>query len=150
MQDFTPLDGGCRCGQIRFRMIAEPIITHCCHCRTCQRVAGSAFRVNVMIETERLSITQGEPELHDGALQCPSCRAVIWGYLPQFGQAIAFVGVGMLDEGERLSPEAHYFVRSKHPWVTLPPDVPAFEQLGDPGKPGARERVTAALAALSP
>jgi len=57
------------------------------------------------------------------------------------------VGIGVLDHGERLAPEAHYFVRSKHPWVVLPPGVPAFEELGDPRKAGARERIMAALAA---
>jgi hypothetical protein len=28
----------------------------------------------------------------------------------------------------------------------LPEGVPAFEQLGDPGKPGLRERIAAAIA----
>jgi hypothetical protein len=45
--------------------------------------------------------------------------------------------------------KAHYFIRSKHPWVTLPPGVPAFETLGDPAKAGARERVMAVLAAMA-
>ncbi|MBW8882107.1 MAG: hypothetical protein JF615_12015 [Asticcacaulis sp.] len=51
----------------------------------------------------------------------------------------------MLDEGFRLPPEAHYFVRSKHPWIVLPEGVPAFETIGNLGKAGAGERIMAAL-----
>ena len=148
---FEPLTGGCNCGKVRFRMEVAPIITHCCHCRLCQKASGAAFRVNAMIETEHLTLLEGTPVPFQGAgshkaMQCPDCRFALWSHHPRLGEAIAFVGVGMLDEGERLSPEAHYFPRSKHPWVALPPGLPAFEELGDPGKPGARARIEGALA----
>ncbi len=148
---FVPLTGGCRCGQVRFRMETAPIITHCCHCRLCQKVSGTAFRINAMIETDRLTILAGEVRPFQGAdcqkvMQCPACGLSLWSHHADLGEAIAFVGVGMLDEGEALAPEAHYFTRSRHPWVTLPPDVVAFETLGDPGKDGARARIMAALA----
>jgi hypothetical protein len=151
---FTPLTGGCKCGSVRFRMESAPIITHCCHCRSCQRVSGSAFRVNTLIETDRLTLLAGKPEVFQGAeshpvVQCPECRFSVWSHLPHFGDAIALVGVGMLDHGEQLTPEAHYFTRSKHPWVTLPPELPAFDELGDPGKADARARIMAVLAARS-
>ena len=83
------------------------------------------------------------PRLPEGQRRCAACGSSTWSYHSQFGTAIAFVGVGLLDEGERLAPEAHYFTRSKHPWITLPADVPSFEQLGSPGKPGVRERIAA-------
>ena len=45
---FVPLTGGCKCAHVRFRMEVAPIVTHCCHCRSCQKVSGSAFGVNAM------------------------------------------------------------------------------------------------------
>ena len=152
---FTPLTGGCNCGKVRFRMEAAPIITHCCHCRDCQKVSGSAFRVNAMIETDRLTVLEGAPQPFQGAgshkvIQCADCGFALWSHIPKLGEAIAFVGVGVLDHGERLPPEAHYFIRSKQPWVILPPDLPAFEALGDPGKAGVRARIMAALAGGGP
>ena len=148
---FTPLDGGCACGKVRFRMEAAPIITHCCHCRLCQAASGSAFALNSMIETEHVTVLHGAPESVEGlrgwtSVRCPDCQTGMWSHHPHLGAAIAFIGVGQLDEGERLPPEAHYFTRSKHPWVTLPPEVIAFEQLGDPQKEGAGGRIGAALA----
>jgi hypothetical protein len=149
---FVPMTGGCHCGKIRFRMEIAPIITHCCHCRDCQKVSGAAFRINAMIETDRLTLLQGAPQVFQSPdrqkrVQCPDCGLSVWSHLAKLGDGIAFVGVGMLDEGERLPPEAHYFVRSKHPWIALPGDLPAFEELGRPGKPGAAERIGAVMAA---
>ena len=38
-----PLDGGCDCGLVRYRMKTQPLFVHCCHCRWCQRESGSSF-----------------------------------------------------------------------------------------------------------
>ena len=35
--------------------------------------------------------------------------------------------VGTLDDPAAVTPNAHVFARSKLPWVTLPPDQPAFD-----------------------
>jgi hypothetical protein len=151
---FVPLLGGCNCGNVRFRMEVAPIITHCCHCRQCQRFSGSAFRVNSMIETEHLKLLQGAPQAYQprgghAQLQCPECRSALWTHHPRLGLGIAFVGSGTLDQGEHLAPEAHYFTRSKHAWVSLPTGLPVFEELGDPGKPGAAARIHAVLARMT-
>jgi hypothetical protein len=146
---FTPLDGGCNCGKIRFRLEVAPIVTHCCHCRDCQKTSGSAFCINAMIEPEHLTVLQGTPAHVQGSpavAKCTDCGLALWSYHGHFGETIAFVGVGTLDEGERLAPEAHYFTRSKHPWLQLPPELPAFEAFGFPQKPEAEARIAAALA----
>jgi hypothetical protein len=148
---FTPLTGGCNCGKVRFRMEVAPIVTHCCHCRTCQKVSGSAFLVNTMLESEHITLLAGTPETFEGmashpVARCADCGLTLWSYHPHFGDAIAFIGVGTLDASERLQPEAHYFTRSKHPWVNLPPNVPAFAEMGYPEKPEAGARIGAVLA----
>lgn len=148
---FVPLAGGCNCGAVRFHLEVAPIITHCCHCRQCQKTSGAAFRVNAMIETEHVTVLTGTPRRFHGVAshavwQCTVCGYALWSHHPHLGDGIAFVGVGVLDHGELLPPEAHYFTRSKHPWVTLPTGVPIFEERGDPGKAGARERIGAVLA----
>ena len=147
---FVPLTGGCRCGQARFRLEATPIITHSCHCRLCQRTSGGIFNTVVMIETSQLTLVEGRTLDFTGVrshrqIRCADCGCVLWSHRPDLGEVIAFVGVGTLDQGASLQPEAHFFIGSKHPWVTLPPGVPAFEEGGDPGKAGARERIMAAL-----
>jgi hypothetical protein len=47
--DGFPLEGGCTCRNVRYRMATKPMFVHCCHCRWCQRETGSAFVLNALI-----------------------------------------------------------------------------------------------------
>lgn len=142
-------EGGCDCGQVRYRMGA-PIFVNCCHCRMCQRLSGSAFAINAMIETDRVELIAGTPETVNGAERCPDCKVELWAYHRKFGPGLRFVRCGTLDHAEDVPPDAHFFTRSKHPWVTLPAGIPAFDALpeGDdqlwPAE--AQARAAAALA----
>ncbi len=137
------LEGGCQCGFVRYRMTSRPMFVNGCHCRMCQKTSGSAFAVNAMIETDRIElIGEGAPEtLHPPAdlppgqkgVRCPRCGTALWGHHRLFGEGISFVHVGTLDEGEQLSPDAHFFTRSKHPWIVLPDGVPTYETLPPDG-----------------
>jgi hypothetical protein len=148
------MDGGCECGRVRYRVDGAPIFVNCCHCRQCQKLTGSAFAINAMMERERVTVTAGGEKLQpdDSQARCPDCAVLLWATHRFFGDAILFLRAGTLDEGERILPDAHFFVRSKHPWVTLPEGVLAFETLpqeGDPPllSPEAAARVEAARVA---
>ena len=127
----TTYEGGCECGAVRYRMTDDPIFVNCCHCRQCQKITGSAFAINGMIEADRLEIVEGEDKLSRRAAQgrCDSCNTALWGTHPMFGDGIKFVRLGTLDEAERIAPDAHFFIRSKHSWVTIPNGVRTFETL---------------------
>jgi hypothetical protein len=130
------LEGGCECGQVRYRLTSAPIFVNCCHCRQCQKLGGSAFAINAMIEAAHVEITAGPEENgEDGAARCRACGTLLWGLHPMFGETIRFVRVGTLDEGEKLPPDAHFFVRSKHPWIAVPAGMPSFETLPGPDDP---------------
>jgi hypothetical protein len=132
-------EGGCACGAVRYRLVSEPMFVHCCHCRDCQRQTGSAFVLNALIETDRISVLSGHPEAvavptesghpHD-IHRCPDCRIALWS---DYGRRpkLRFVRVGTLDDPTLLPPDVHIFTRSKLPWVRLPDGVPAFEEYYD-------------------
>ena len=136
----SPLEGGCTCRAVRYRMASAPLFVHCCHCRWCQRETGSAFALNAMIEAERVELLQGAPELietpsNSGKGQkiarCPNCRIALWSNYAGAGDAVRFVRVGTLDNPDRLPPDIHIFTESKQPWVVLPPGTPAVAQYYD-------------------
>jgi hypothetical protein len=131
------MNGGCYCGRVRYRMHGDPITVNACHCRDCQRLTGSAFAINAMIERDRVDLLAGLPVADaEGAIRCPHCRTLLWASHPMFGEGIVFLRAGTLDENERIVPEHHFFVRSRHPWVTVPKGVPAHETLpGDTDPP---------------
>ena len=127
--------GGCACGGVRYRMTDTPMFVHCCHCLDCQRQTGSAFVLNALIETGRVEVLAGAPARFEmptdsgrphGIYRCPACGVALWSEYGGLG-TLRFVRVGTLDEPRALAPNVHIYTRSKQPWVTLPPDVPAFE-----------------------
>ena len=130
----SSLEGRCSCGAVRYRLASEPLFVHCCHCLNCQRQTGSAFVINLLIETERVELLAGEPQpvdvpRDDGSMQrifrCPHCQVAVYSEYtrPEF----RFVRAGTLDDPSAVRPDVHIFTRSKVPWVTLPESVPAFE-----------------------
>lgn len=135
-----PLDGGCDCRFVRYRMQTPPLFVHCCHCRWCQRESGASFALNAMIEADRVVALGEEPELIDTPsnsgrgqkiARCPKCRIALWSHYAGSGPVVRFVRVGTLDAPDHLSPDVHIFTASKQPWVELPPGVPAFAEYYD-------------------
>ena len=135
--DRTDLEGGCACRTIRYRMTAPPLFVHCCHCTWCQKESGSAFAVNAMIETHRVTLLASAPERVETpsnsgkgqhGMRCPSCRVALWSHYSGAGDKIAFVRVGTLDEPDRLPPDIHIFTSTKQPWVTLEDSKPVMKE----------------------
>ena len=126
-------EGGCACGSVRYRLASDPLFVHCCHCLNCQRQTGSAFVVNVLVETDRLELLRGEPVAvdvprDDGSSQriwrCPACQIALFSQYTS--PKVRFVRAGTLDDPSSVEPDVHIYTRSKLPWVTLPESVPAF------------------------
>jgi hypothetical protein len=151
------LEGGCACSAVRYRMGAAPMFVHCCHCRDCQRQAGSAFAINALMEADRVTVLSGATaafamptdsgcphHIH----RCTACGTALWS---EYGgrSALRFMRVATLDDPTALTPDVHIYVRSKLPWVALPDGVPAFDAYYDNRKlwPAAsRERRRALIA----
>jgi hypothetical protein len=138
--DMLPLDGGCTCGGVRYRMTTKPMFVHCCHCRWCQRETGASFALNAMIEADRVTLLSGELDIvntpsNSGKGQkiarCSKCRVAVWSNYAGAGDAVRFVRVGTLDEPDRLPPDIHIFTASRQPWVVLPPGMPAVAEYYD-------------------
>ncbi|MCC7258315.1 MAG: GFA family protein [Gammaproteobacteria bacterium] len=128
-----PIDGGCDCGAVRYRLLTAPLFVHCCHCRWCQRESGASFALNAMIETDRVANLSGTPDLVETPsasgrgqtiARCPRCRIAVWSHYGSAGPVLAFVRVGTLDQPDALPPDIHIFTSSRQPWVTIAGDVP--------------------------
>ena len=112
------------------------MMVHCCHCRWCQRETGAAFALNAIIESDRLTVLDGQPEKvaipsESGAgqeiVRCPHCKIAVWSHYSSAGRKASMVRVGTLDDPDAMPPNVHIFTESKQPWVILDPEVPAFE-----------------------
>jgi hypothetical protein len=131
-------EGGCACGEVRYRLASAPMFVHCCHCLNCQRQTGSAFVINLLVESDRVQWRAGTPQevavpRDDGSqqviLRCPRCQVAL---LSHYGsKGIAFVRAGTLDDPATVTPDVHIYTRTKVPWLTLPADTPAVDAYFD-------------------
>lgn len=55
-----PIEGGCRCGRVRFRLSEAPWMETACHCRGCQRMTASAFSTTLVMPASGFAVTGGE------------------------------------------------------------------------------------------
>jgi hypothetical protein len=135
-KDF-PVEGGCTCRAVRYRMEREPMLVHCCHCTWCQRETGTAFALNALIETSQVTLLSGAPETVDTPsnsgkgqkiVRCPTCRIAVWSHYSGAGPKAAFVRVGTLDKPAACPPDIHIFTSTKQPWVVIPPGHKAVSE----------------------
>lgn len=149
------LEGGCACGEVRYRLTSDPLFTHCCHCLNCQRQTGSAFVINALIEADRVELLGGEPHPVDvprgggkkqRIFRCPTCQVAVFSRYTRAG--VRFVRGGTLDDPSSVTPDVHIYTRSKLSWVELPDSVPSFATYYDTEKlwpPASLDRLNALM-----
>ena len=130
-------DGGCACGAVRYRVQGTPAFAAVCHCRFCQRRSAGAFAVLATFREEEFQLTQGEVVQCEHRSDesgrwlrmnfCPRCGTTV-SHTAEIRPGMRSVAVGTLDEQDWFAIDRHIWVRSKQPWVVVPPDVPKFER----------------------
>ncbi len=116
-----PWEGGCRCGQVRIRITAPPMLTSACHCRGCQRMTGSAYALTLTIPSGGLEVTAGEPViggLHGGTrhFHCPRCMSWVF-TRPEGMDHFVNVRATMLDDPSWFEPFAEFSTADNLPWA---------------------------------
>ena len=135
-----PISGGCQCGAVRYRLMAEPVMFYLCHCTECQRHTSSAFG-------ESLRVRHGDLEIdwelalttrisESGALRegwfCPACGVrVVHGSRNQ-GELVN-IKAGTLDDTSWLVPAGHIWTHAKQPFVTIGADELTYDRQPDDG-----------------
>jgi len=133
----SPIEGGCRCGQVRLRITVSPLLTMACHCTGCQRMTASAFSLSAAIPSGGFEVIRGEPViggLHGAEAHhyfCPHCLS--WIFTRAEGLD-AFVNLRptMLDQPRWTTPFIETYTSEKLAWATTPavhsfPQFPGFE-----------------------
>ena len=133
-----PITGGCRCGNVKYEITAEPIVAGNCHCRDCQHVTGSTHFPGIGFPADALNIT-GEPNTYSVATDsgntstrvfCPTCGDLIGGY--STGMAgMKIIAAVSLDDPSIFKPGMDVFTESAQPWDVMDPELPKFPGMPD-------------------
>jgi hypothetical protein len=130
-----PQTGGCLCGKIRYEITEAPRLVYTCHCVDCQRIMSNAFSMAIVVTDVALRIAGIEPcQLQrtadsgrvDTRLVRPECGCWVCG-ASSSDYGFRRVRAGTLDDTSWLRPTAHFWTRSKQPWITLPEGDQIFE-----------------------
>ena len=120
-QPTLPWMGGCRCGQVRVKVSAPPLMTMACHCTGCQKMSASAYSLSAAIPSEGFEVTQGEPViggLHGTSRHyfCPHCMS--WMFTrPEGVDFFVNLRPTMLDDTSWFTPFIETFTSEKLPWA---------------------------------
>ena len=49
--------GGCLCGAVRYEIEGDPLLSAVCHCRNCQKQAGSAMSVLIGVADAQMTLS---------------------------------------------------------------------------------------------
>jgi hypothetical protein len=145
-------EGGCLCGDVRYKTLAQPARVTICHCRFCQRFTGSAYLVEPIFRKPDV-IFHGTPakayeHRSDTSLKrvtlnfCGRCGTTVCLDLERFPEILGLCG-GTFDDPdwfERTPGKCrHIFTRSTQKGVVLPAGVDLYEAhaLGIDGTPNA-------------
>lgn len=129
-------EGGCACGAVRYRL--RPgfrMKPYACHCTDCQKRTGSAFSEHMLVMRSDIDVVgdldEGQVTQPSGAVVtlvgCPLCRSRLFGE-NSTRPGVATLRVGSLDNARAFPPAAHFWIKSKQPWIALPEGVPALDE----------------------
>jgi hypothetical protein len=129
--------GGCLCGQVRYSAPAQPLSIVVCHCRDCQKQAGSAFSILAVFPRDTISFRgeiscfQGQGSSGQVVLRhfCGACGSPIYSDSDAMAaRGIIAIKAGTLDDIADLQPAVHFWTRSKQPWLLLADSSTCMEQ----------------------
>jgi len=135
------VEGGCRCGRVRYRaeVPALPNV-YACHCRDCQTWSGSAFSLQFIVAEDQLEVT-GEPALYELTAPdrsrtsrqraCPVCFTRVYNTNTR-RPGLAVVRAGSLDRSDELTIVAHIWTRRKLAGIDIPDGVPTWPEGAPP------------------
>lgn len=125
--------GGCLCGAIKYELAEAPAMMGVCHCKNCQRQAGSAFSTLAGVPKDQFKFTSGEPKLYeDGDTKsgnqveryfCGNCGSPIYSALGAQPETL-YLKTGTMDDTSGFAPQFHVWCDTKQSWVDLADGVP--------------------------
>jgi hypothetical protein len=131
-----PISGGCACDRLRVSVNADPIFQAVCHCKTCQKHTGSAFRMVVAVPRSAVSV-QGASNIYQRTGDsgqpvinrfCPNCGATVV-IEPAALAEMTIIPAGLLDDSSWVKPTMEIYCDSAQPWVQMRGGMERFAKM---------------------
>jgi hypothetical protein len=130
----TERTGRCLCGQVQFKITAEPLRTRICWCKDCQHLAANGT-VNVVISADALefagTVTPYQRTTDSGNTStrwfCATCGSHLFGMISAFPE-LRTVRAGNLDDPSSVQPSTNIWTTSAPTWACMDESLEQFER----------------------
>jgi hypothetical protein len=129
----SDLEGGCLCGQVRYRLQADAIDESAyCHCRTCQRQSGAPVVAWFALPPSRFAYIKGAPRgfrasAHATREFCGNCGTYLLFREDNAGATLG-VNTATLDDPAKVPPTFHIWHESHIAWFETADHFERFPQ----------------------
>lgn len=135
MSEGELLDGGCRCGAIRYRVAGPPVMVEYCHCNSCRKSSGSVVSVLAGFPRDGFEILKGEPTYYDSTPVvrrsfCGDCGTPLF-YENQDYAGEVYITLGSFDQPENLPPDRHIWASERIRWHRIGDDLPQYDEFSN-------------------
>jgi hypothetical protein len=130
------IEGGCYCGEVRYRAEGEPGMRAQCHCRECQYMTGGGPNFLMMMPLDGFAYVQGQPkgfarsDIERPVTRefCPSCGTHLVTRLSGFPAIVVKVGT-MDDPSQFEAPQVALFTCDRQAFHEIAEGITQFERM---------------------
>ena len=129
------VEGGCYCGNIRYKAEGDALFSGQCHCRECQYISGGNPNVIMAMADDGFEFTKGETQkfsrsdIENPVTRefCGNCGTSIGTRSPLLPGCI-ILKVGTLDDQSVFVPQMAIYTCDAQSYHHVPDGMPAFEK----------------------
>ena len=130
------LEGGCYCGELRYRVSGDAVFKGQCHCRECQYLSGGGPNVIMAFAEPGFAYTKGAPKAFTRADLdspvtrefCAECGTHIVSRAPGM-PGVVILKVGTFDDPKQYpGPDMAIFMCDAQPFHRVPEGVTTFDR----------------------
>ena len=122
------LEGGCLCGDVRYRITKAPLAAGICHCVSCRRAAGAESVAWAVCSASAFEFTLATPGAYN------SSKDVTRTFCLRCGTSLTYqnnsesidVALATLDDPEKLTPRKEVWAESRISWNALNGTIPVY------------------------
>ena len=137
----TERTGRCLCGNVTYRLTADPVVSRICWCRDCQHISSNGT-VNAIFPTGSIEISgspaeytsAGDSGNHVTRRFCARCGSHL--FADSTGRpGLTLVRLGTLDNPSSIKPSANIWSASAPAWACFDGSLEQVERQPLPPKP---------------
>lgn len=127
------IEGGCRCGAIRYEIGGDAAHHALCHCRDCQMGSGAPMVAWSAFQAADFRITKGEPVVFNSSGTsfrqfCGTCGTPLFFVNEEALPGLVDVQSVTLDEPDAITMQAQIQLAERRKWMEGLDALPQFER----------------------